>query len=96
MGALVEQHAAAFAFPGGAPAATGIVGFGAIPVSHDPTDAGHFAKLAVLQKAFELPVFWLGALLEHGGEYLLVIFMRRQQPLAIRFVDGNWLFDHHM
>jgi hypothetical protein len=45
--ALVEQHAAAFAFPRRAPAAAGVVGLGAEPVRDDPVDAHDFADHTV-------------------------------------------------
>ena len=48
--ALVEQHAAALALPGGAPAAGGVVGLGAEPVGDDPVDAADLAQLAVVDQ----------------------------------------------
>src|SRR5690606_1385582 len=63
--ALVEQHAAALAAPGRAPAAGGVVGLGAEPICDDPVDATDFAELAALDEVADLDVVVVGALVEH-------------------------------
>ena len=96
MRTLIEQDPAAFALPGGAPSATGIVSLRPIPIGHDPTDAGDLPQFAVLDQALELSVLRLIALLEHGSKHLPGILVRGDEPLAIRLMDGNRLFHHHM
>ena len=95
--ALIQQHAAAFALPGRAPTAAGVIGFGAIPIGDDPTQPHDVAEFAALDQLLDFQITRLGTQLEHAGEnQLLVFLMRRNQSLRIGFVRGNRLFDHDM
>ena len=95
--ALVEQHAAALALPGGAPAAAGVVGLGAEPVGDDPAHAHDLAQFAALDELLDLQVARLGAQLEHAGENLLgILLVRGDQPLGVGFVRGDGLLHHHV
>ena len=58
--ALVEENAAAFAFPCGAPSATGVVGVGSIPIGNDPVDADDFAQFTVCDELADFDVSRLG------------------------------------
>ena len=66
--ALVEQHAAALALPGRAPAAARVIGLGAKPIGDDPVDAHDLAQFAALNQLLDLQIARLGAHLEHAGE----------------------------
>jgi hypothetical protein len=50
---LIQQHAAAFALPGRAPAAARVIRFRPIPVGVDPIDANDVTEVAVLNQ------FWI-------------------------------------
>lgn len=96
MGALVEEDAAAFAFPCGAPAAGSVVGFGAEPVGAVPEDAADGAEFAVGDETLDLLVDGVGAELEHGAEDLLGALVGGDETFAVGFVDGEGFFDHDM
>ena len=95
MEALIEQHAAAFAPPGRAPAAAGVVRLSAIPVRDDPAHADDFAEIAVLDQFSDFQITRLGAELKHRGENLLRMSLRdSDEPFGIGFVRGDRLLDH--
>jgi len=94
---LIEEHAAAFAFPSGAPAAAGVVGLGTKPVGDDPVHADDRAELARLNELADLRVTRLGAKLEHRAEHLFGAPGRRaDEPLRVRLVRGDRLLDHEV
>ena len=66
--ALVEQDAAAFAFPGRTPAARVVVGLGPEPVGNRPVDAHDLADAAVFAETLDRRPLCEGALLEHARE----------------------------
>ena len=74
MGALVQQHAAAFAFPGGAPVAGIVVNLRAVPVGDDPVDPLQLTQLAAVDHLVHLAVDAVGALVEHHGKDLAALF----------------------
>lgn len=74
VGALVDEDAAAFAFPGGAPFTGGVVGVGAEPVGDGPGDAGDGAELAVAEEVADFLIERVGALVEHEGELEVGMF----------------------
>lgn len=92
--ALVEERAAAFAFPGRAPAAAGVVGFGAEPIGDDPIDADDLAEFAAVDELFDFLVTGLGAELEHGAENFFGFFGGVNEAFAIGFVNGDGFLDH--
>ena len=51
---LVQQHAAALALPGRAPAAAGVIRLRAEPVGHNPTHAHNLAQVARLEQLLNL------------------------------------------
>ena len=95
--ALVEQHAAAFAAPGRAPAAAGVVRFGAEPIGDDPAQADDVAQFAALNQFADFQVTGFDPKLKHGGKYLVRIFFGNgDQSFGIGFVGGNRFLDHQM
>src|SRR5262245_18987082 len=87
MEALIQQYAAAFAFPGGAPIAAGVVGFGAIPIGINPADAHECSKLAVVDDFLNFLIAWLDAKLKHAREdHARMILMRSNQSFGIGFM----------
>ena len=94
--ALVEQHAAAFAGPGRAPAAGGIVGVGAKPIGDDPIHPADFTEFATADEVADFLIIAIGALVEHRGEDLLLFstLIGGDEALAIGAVNGN-RFLHH-
>ncbi len=93
---LVEQHAAAFAGPGGAPGARSVIGLRAEPVGNDPIDATDLAELTTLDQLADLLVVGVGALIEHRRKDLLPVLMRGQEPFAVSFVDRDGFFHQHV
>ena len=86
MQALVEQHAAAFTFPSGPPAAARIIGLRAIPVGVDPVDADDPAQVFP-DELLDFQVTRFRAQLKHAGENnLRKIFMFGDQPFGIRLM----------
>src|SRR5205814_688907 len=67
--ALVEQDAAAFAFPCRAPSARGIVAPGAEPARDNPADAADVSQLAALNDLAQLLEHRVGAHLEIDAEF---------------------------
>ena len=65
---LIEQHAAAFPFPGGTPAAIVVVALGAEPIGDNPGGANQLAKFAFIKESFNFLPETIGALLKHGGK----------------------------
>ena len=96
MRALIEEHAAAFAGPRGAPTAEFIVRLGAEPIRDDPVDAADRAEFAVVDEFAHLSVIGIGALIEHGGEDLFRILVRGDEAFAVGFLDGNRFLHEHM
>ena len=97
MEALVEEDAAAFAFPSGSPSTAGVVGVGSIPVGNDPVDADDFAQFAICDEPSDFGVSRLGPKLKHGGKYGgRMLAALGDKPLGVRFVRRNWFFDHEM
>src|SRR5262249_17078953 len=97
MKTLVEEHAAAFTLPGRAPAAAGVVGFGAEPIGHDPAHADDVAQFAALNEFldFEIPRF--GAKLEHAGkDGFGILFAGGNETFGIGFMRGDGFLDHGM
>jgi hypothetical protein len=95
--ALVEEDAAAFAFPGRAPAAAGVIGFGAEPIGDDPAHAGDVPEVAVLDEFLNLLITGFATHLEHAGKnefFALGFFVRGDQALGVGFVRGNRFLDH--
>src|SRR5699024_8611752 len=68
MRGLVDQDAAAFAAPGGAPFALLIVAVRAPPGVDDPVGAADLAELAGSDDLLDLLVELVGALVEHDAE----------------------------
>ena len=66
---LVEQDAATFPFPGGAPAAGVVVALRAIPVGDDPVGAADLAQLAAVDKVFYLLIKRVRALVVHDAKH---------------------------
>ena len=69
--ALVQQNAAAFAFPRRAPRAGIVVALGAEPVGDDPVGAADRAHFTAGNDFLHLAVHAVGALVEHDGECLV-------------------------
>jgi hypothetical protein len=93
--ALVDEDAAALAFPGGPPSAAGVVSLGAEPFGDDPGETDDPAQLAAVNQFFDLGVAGFGAHLEHGAEDLPgMLPPDGDQPLGVGFVGGNRFFDH--
>ena len=90
---LVEQHAAALARPRRAPAARAVIGLRAEPVGDGPLDAPQRAEFTAADHRAKLRVKRVGALVEHLGENLAPGAPGREQPLAVRLVHGERLFD---
>ena len=96
MRALVQQDSPALARPGRAPAAGPVVGFRAEPVGDRPRHPPDFSQLAALHERADLLENRIRALVEHRGKNLLLRPVRRDEPLAIRLVDGDRLLDKHV
>ena len=93
--ALVEQHAAAFAFPRGAPAAALEIDLGAKPVGHNPEHTYEVAQFAALHDLANLLITRFDAELEHTGEHLVRMCVGLgDEPLGIRLVCGDRFFHH--
>ena len=97
MQALIQQDAAAFAFPGRAPATAGVVGLGAKPIGHDPAHAHDLAQFTALNQVPQLQIPRLGAELEHAGkDHLWVFGVGGDEAFGVGLVGRNRLLDHHM
>ena len=96
MRALVQEHAAALALPGRAPAAAVVVGLRAEPGGDDPVHAGDLSELAALDDLAQLDVVRVGALVEHRGEDDLLVLVRRDEALAVGLVDRDGLLDERV
>ena len=68
VGTLVQQYAAPFSVPGGAPSAGIVVSLAAIPVCNQPAHALQCAVLSALDDFMHLAVDAVGALIEHHAE----------------------------
>ena len=85
--ALVQEDAAALAFPGRPPTAAGVVGLGSKPIGHDPAHPDNLPNLTALDQLLDFEVTRLGAKLEHTREHGLgILFVRGDQPLGISFM----------
>ena len=97
MGALVQQHAAAFPRPGGPPGTGVIVFLGAIPVGNQPGNPLHFAQLAVDQHFLHLAVHAVGALVKHHGKRELGMRVRGGDHIPhLQGVNAGRLFAHYV
>ena len=99
--ALVEQDAAALAFPCRAPAAGVVVGLGAVPVGDSPTHAEQVADRAVGAQAFDVLPLGESALLEHAGKDEIGVLLARGFVVVdglLRFecCHSQGLFNKHM
>lgn len=90
--ALVHENAAALPFPRAAPAAGGVVVVGAEPISDFPMDATHGAKLAAVDEVLHLFKAGVGAHVEHGRKDFGFVRVRRDEPFAVGFMNGNGFF----
>ena len=94
--ALVEQHAAPFARPCGAPAAGIIIGLRPIPVGDQPVGAFDRTHLARSNDLLHFAVNMIGALIKHHGKHT-VRFCRHLIHAADLFcIHAGRLFAHDM
>ena len=93
---LVEQHAAAFPFPGGAPAAGVVVTLRAIPVGDDPVGAADLAQLAAVDQIFHFLIQRVGPLVIHDAEHHVALPGAGVHLLDLRGVDACWLLTQGM
>ena len=96
VGALIQQHAAALASPGGAPGPGIVVQLAAIPVGDGPGHALHGAQLAAVQDLLHFAVNAVGALVEHQREGLAAFPGSFQHRLHLLGVHSHGLFAQHM
>ena len=68
MGSLVDQNAAAFSAPGGAPLGLTVVGIRTPPGVDDPAGTADLAQLAGLHNGLDLLIELIGSLVEHDAE----------------------------
>jgi len=95
--ALIQQHTAALAFPGRAPAAARVISFCPIPIGNNPVHADQLAEFAALNEFADFHVARFDAQLEHAREYLFgIFFVCGKQTFGIGLVRGNGLLDHDM
>ena len=95
MGALVQQHAAAFPGPGGPPGAGIIILLGPVPVGDDPVHPFDGAHFTAVQQAFHGPVDAVGPLVEHEGQGFPGLFRRADHFLRpVRLHSRRLLAQH--
>ena len=95
--ALIEQHSAAFAFPGRAPRTAGVVSLAAKPIGVDPVHACDFAEVAVADQRADFFVTRFDAQLKHAAKRELGIFLMRGDELfRVGFVSGDGFLDHQV
>ena len=95
--ALVEQHAAALAVPGGAPGAGVIVVLRAVPIGDDPVDALELAQLPAVDHLLDLAVDAVCALVEHHAKDQIRVLVGLGVHLAhLLGVDACGLFAEHV
>ena len=94
VGALIEQDAAAFALPGGAPAARRVVCFGPVPRRDDPADPLQVPQLASIKELLELLEGRARTQLKHRRENLAAaLLVRGNEALTVRLVDRDGLLN---
>ena len=74
VGALVQQYAAAFTVPSGAPGAGIIIGLGAVPVGDDPVYPLNCTQFSAVHQLVHLTVYAVGALVKHHAKHLAALF----------------------
>ena len=89
VGALIHEDTTALAFPRAAPAAGGVVVVGAEPIGDFPMDAAHAAEFAAVDEVLNLFKAGVGAHVEHGRKDFGFVRVRRNEPLAVGFMNGN-------
>ena len=95
--ALVEEHAAALARPGGSPAPARVIRVGSEPVGVDPVHADDAAQLARFDEKPQLLVSGFHAQLEHAAKHRLRISLVGCDQLeGVGLVGGNGLLDHEV
>ncbi len=96
MRALVQQHAAALALPGGTPPPAIVVELRAEPVGDHPVHTHEIAQLAILDQLPHLTVVAVRALVEHRREYEALVGVRGDQALRIGLVDRDRLLNQQV
>ena len=97
VGALVEQHAATLALPGGTPCTGVIVVLGAVPVGDDPVHALDLADLAAVDHFLHLAVDAVGALIEHHRKHAVRMLVRSGHHVAhLQGVHAGRLLAQHV
>ena len=97
MRALVQQHAAALAAPGGPPVPAVIIVLAAVPVGDEPVGPADPPVPAALDQLPHLPVHAVGPLIEHHREhgFGMLFRLRVHFPNLLR-IDSGRLFAQHM
>ena len=97
MGALIQQHAAAFPCPGSTPCAGIIISLGAVPVGNDPVRTANTAVLAGIHQLLHLAVDVVRALIKHHAvDDIGVLFCSFVHFHDLLGVNACRLFHHHM
>ena len=96
MRTLVEEHATAFAAPSRPPAAGAVIGFRAEPIRNRPLHPAQFAEFPAADEVAQLDVIRIRPLVKHRGKDQLLVSVRCDQPLAIRFLHRDGFLHEHM
>ena len=93
VGALIGQHAAAFAAPAGAPVARIVVILGTEPVGDGPADPAELTQFAGVDQLLDLDVGRQSTLVEHQRFHQIGVFFRFfEQAFAFSFVNRQRFF----
>ena len=95
--ALIEEHTAALAGPGGPPAAARVIRVSPVPVGVDPVHPDDPSQLARFNEVPQLLVAGFHAQLEHSAKHRLrVPLMGGDQLEGVGLVGRNRLLDHEV